>query len=114
VSRPGGRPAPPTTLIFYPQDQATRRKVPTVVPDPGDGTFRVSCVPGKYKVTLVPGGSATPAKPGGPEGAPAGPAPRSPWGLPESYQSASSTPWLVEIPVTRKADLVRTSAPHQP
>jgi len=108
VKREDGKPLPPISLAFHPQERTNRRNMPTTIPDAKDGTFTVQCLPGKYKVTLAPLQSAEDdpaAAKGGKTGTPASGAALA---LPVRYQSASETEWSVEVPATGKDDLVLT------
>jgi len=105
VKREDGKPLPPISLAFHPQDRANRL-MPTAVPDVKDGTFEVRCLPGKYKVTLAPLQAAEDDPARAKDGKTGAPAPGGNLRLPARYQSASDTDWAVEVPATGKDDLV--------
>lgn len=93
---------PTVVLTFHPQDEANRRSVPSVAPKPTDGTFRLTALPGRYKVTLVVP-SAGPANNdpdalAKPEAEPSRQHPR--------YANVHDTPWSVEVPAGGTSDLV--------
>jgi hypothetical protein len=109
VKRADGRPLPPISLAFHPQDEANRGRLVTALPDAKDGTFVVQCPPGRYRVTIAPlnaGGEDPAAAKDGKTGAlPATPDALD--GLPPRYQSPGETDWKdIEIPEGGRTDLV--------
>jgi hypothetical protein len=106
-----GKPFPRLVLSFHPQDESNRRNMPSAVPNPADGKFSLTCLPGRYKVTLViergpAGGVSEPSSKGGlvqPGAAP-----------PQQYlryQTVADTPWSIDVPASGMDDLVLTLGP---
>lgn len=88
-----GKPFGNVMLTLHPQDADAQGQRPTALVK-ADGTFAVSCLPGKYKVTLSPlphgpgdAGPGTGTTPGATAAA----------GIPATYSMATSTPWAIVV-----------------
>jgi hypothetical protein len=109
-----GKPVTGMILSFHPDDEATKAGRLHTVPLPGDGSFAIECLPGRYKVTLgaIPksAGSAAADGPG------AAPGPAAPTGRPTDpkarmfarHADIANTPLSVEVPTGGASDLVLT------
>jgi hypothetical protein len=106
--RPGRQPAQ-LVVTFHPQDELNKGSLPSAVTTK-EGTFSLTCLRGRYKVTLAAPptghGHADPAAGGGPGPAPAPGKP--PAAVPPAYQAPERTPLEVAIPEIGKDDLVLT------
>jgi hypothetical protein len=95
-----GKPVTKLMISFHAQDGPQAGNRPADALDK-DGRFKVSCVPGRYKVTLAPIPSSHGSTEGGEELA-APPAKRAEppkrfQGIPRAYSDAASSPWDVTI-----------------
>ncbi len=109
------KPGTGLVLIFHPQDEANCRHTPTVETDAEDGTFSLSCLPGRYKVTVAEPPQGPPPE-GGPSVAPpsktpvrAGKVPA--WVTSAGYKNPRETPWDIEVPASGTNDLVLVLKP---
>jgi hypothetical protein len=94
----GGQPLENIVIRFWPVDPALQEKIKTPEAATGsDGTFSLSCPPGKYRVTLfaapIPGGP--PPNQGGPVGPPSPSVTTTE--LPPQIADRGQTPLEVEI-----------------
>jgi hypothetical protein len=100
-----GQPVPEMLLLFHPQEAANRNDRPSPFIK-GDGQFKISCLPGKYKITIMP---IPGTKPGGSGTA----QPPDKTALTKElfpgdgiYRDVANTPWVVDVPKRGRNDLV--------
>ena len=66
VVRPSGKSIGPAIVIFWPEDSKNNNGAGAVCE--ADGSFKVQCIPGSYKVTVSPirpkGATTAPSTPG--------------------------------------------------
>jgi hypothetical protein len=100
----GGKPVADMILTFHPQDESNKNTRPVQVTDK-DGNFSLSCVKGRYKVTLaaVPKGTAGSGGPGGYV-----PGPEYSSNINSLYRDPEKTPWLIDVPETGKDNILLT------
>jgi hypothetical protein len=98
-----GKPVAEMILTFHPQDESNKNTRPVQVTDK-EGKFSVSCVKGRYKVTLAPMPKGTAG--GGPGGYVPGPDYSS--SINSLYRDQERTPWLIDVPETGKDNIVLT------
>jgi hypothetical protein len=98
----GGKPVAEMILTFHPLDESNKNTRPVQVTDK-QGNFSLTCVKGRYKVTLaaVPKGPAG----GGPSG---GNVPGPDSDINNAYRDREKTPWLVDVPESGKENIVLT------
>jgi hypothetical protein len=103
------KPVAGMVLIFNPEDDTSRGRVPSFVLDK-EGRFQDRILPGRYRATLaaipagVAGGGAA-----GPAAAPGGkPAASDPRDSLRPYRNPQQTPWKVVIPEQGAEELVLT------
>jgi hypothetical protein len=106
VQSADGKPVKGVVLIFHVQDDAAKGDLPSAVTDPKDGTFRLTCVPGSYRVTLASLPRHGHADPGG--GKAEAPGKEQPADLPTQYRDATTTPWHIQVFERGRDDVVLT------
>jgi hypothetical protein len=102
VQSPDGTPVADRVLSFAPLDDENRNSTPQAVVGK-DGTFRLKCVPGRYRVTMtkIPTGVGGPDRPG----RPAIPERKEPNPFDQS-RNRGAKPWEITIPEGGKRDLL--------
>jgi hypothetical protein len=102
------KPVPEMILNLHPQDAANQNNRPTDLVSKG-GSFKMKCLPGKYKVTVAP----IPKQGGSAANNPA-PAPGQPvvsgtlFPGDADYRDTQKTPWIIDVPPDGQTDLVLT------
>jgi hypothetical protein len=105
-----GQPVADIIVTFHPQEEVNKGGgLPTQL-SAKDGSFRLTCLRGRYKVTLAsPASGPGHAPPAG--SGPAAPPPstaRQSAGIPSAYRTPESTPWELVVPPGGTSDLVLT------
>ena len=100
----GGKPVADMILTFHPQDESNKNTRPVQVTDK-NGDFSLSCVKGRYKVTLaaIPKGTTGSGGPGGYV-----PGPEYSSNINSIYRDPEKTPWLIDVPDAGKDNIVLT------
>jgi hypothetical protein len=97
-----GQPVTGKVITFFPSDDNNSRGVaPTIVLEGKDGRFKVECLPGKYKVTMMPIPIGSGGGPGNIESPPDKDAGKGKETISakrlEPYRSTNTTPWEVTV-----------------
>lgn len=101
-----GKPLTGLVLTFHPQEDVNKASRPSAHLGQKDGSFRLDCIPGRYKATLTPVPRQFGAEPGsGPGPGPIG-LPKLPEGLPRKYLSATDSDLTVDVPAEGARNLV--------
>jgi hypothetical protein len=95
VENASGKPLPKIALRFHAQDEANKQAGSLTCMVQDSGEFTGKCLPGRYKVTVLPLSAGRP-----------GAAPKPPTGTWGRYTSPTGTPWEVTVPSAGKTDLV--------
>lgn len=105
-----GKPITGMVLTFHPRDDSNKSNLPIAILEGQDGRFALSCLPGKYKITMVPIPTSAVSM-GGVELPPAGPIGKGKdkqQMMLDNYRSPESSPWEITVLPDGNSEVVLT------